>query len=147
MHPGREGATNRDPVASQGGMIRRSERLSNSTASRSCARAFRVTLSFVTGLHGRLLHRLRLLVACLMLALAAVPPCIVLARDTSAASAGTASAPASSKGRRTTAELPKDAARCERRTFRATPPAPRLATTSQELDRRYLYLELVTLLS
>jgi hypothetical protein len=103
----------------------------------------------VTGLYAPLMRRLRLLVACLMLATAFVPPSADLARGVSAQSVGAAAARApNSKStvrvgfrERVTPRVVEAFSRA------AVPSTPALAATAQEPDGRYLYLELVTLLS
>jgi hypothetical protein len=83
-----------------------------------------------------------------MLALTTVPPCIVLARDTSALSTRGASAPALIRNSRTAAEIAQFSAPCEPEACaRRAALTPRLGSTSHAIDRRYLYVELVTLLS
>ncbi len=106
------------------------------------------TLKLVTWLQRALLRRLRLFVACLMLVLASVPPCTVLARDTSAVTVGASAARTSSRRLEIASPVRRGPVTRGKATFEPrTPSSTGLETAAPEPDRRYLYLELVTLLS
>ena len=87
-----------------------------------------------------------MLVACLMLVTAAVPPWAVLTRDASALSRS-APAPCASSIQVASPASNRATSRVVQVFELDVPSTPRLAATAQELDRRYLYLELMTLLS